>query len=133
MAAADCIEDDDDLTNYAHFGEHAPVERERGRLQNAEAVLECMIFAMYEAEGRDLEAHEAPYFPSVAEVARNMLHEAISRLDSVSLKEARKKMKQMKQERAASGEEEENDDDPPAEGEAEDDADAALGDHEDED
>ncbi|MET0660394.1 MAG: hypothetical protein ABW110_19800 [Steroidobacteraceae bacterium] len=59
------------------------IEAEPSRLMTAAAVLHCVVLAMYERESAD---RGAPYYPSVVEVAREMIVEAIDRLDSIHVR-----------------------------------------------
>jgi hypothetical protein len=61
---------------------HEAIEIERDNLSKAESILACMVVAMeYETESLT-----GPYYPSVAQTAREILARSINGLDSVILK-----------------------------------------------
>jgi hypothetical protein len=64
-------------------GLHDAIEAERGNLAKAESVLGCMAISM-EAE-TDLTT--GPYYPDVAEVARDLIRKSINGLDSLTLQQ----------------------------------------------
>jgi hypothetical protein len=64
-------------------GLHDAIEAERGNLAKAESVLGCMAISM-EAEA-DLTT--GPYYPDVAEVARDLIRKSINGLDSLTLQQ----------------------------------------------
>ena len=57
------------------------IETERGRLQQAEAVLECLQFALTYDDW--FEPNEAPSYSDVADVARGIIRMAVNNLDSL--------------------------------------------------
>jgi len=57
------------------------IEEERGRLQKAEAVLECLQFALTYDDY--FEPNEAPSYSDVADVARGLIRTAVNHLDSL--------------------------------------------------
>jgi hypothetical protein len=62
-------------------GLHEAIEIERGNLAKAESVLGCLIASMeYEADSAD-----RPYYPDVAELARDLVKQSIKGLDSLVL------------------------------------------------
>jgi hypothetical protein len=57
------------------------VEQERGNLMRADSLLSCLSIAMeYEPQST-----QAPHYPDVAEIAREMVRGTINALDSVNL------------------------------------------------
>jgi len=59
------------------------IEDERGHLSKADSLLGCLIIAMeYQTEFT-----ERPYYPDVAEIARELVKKSISALDPVMLQE----------------------------------------------
>jgi hypothetical protein len=63
-------------------GLHEAIEAERGNLAKAESLLGCLTIAM---EYGDTESPHGPYYPDVAQVARDLVRQSISGLDSVTL------------------------------------------------
>jgi hypothetical protein len=64
-------------------GLHEAIETERGNLSKAESVLGCLAISMeYETDSVD-----GPYYPDVAEVAREMVRQSINSLDSLVLQQ----------------------------------------------
>jgi hypothetical protein len=62
-------------------GLHEAIENERGNLSKAESVLGCLAIAMeYEADSVD-----GPYYPDVAQLARELVRQSIHGLDSLVL------------------------------------------------
>jgi len=60
---------------------HEAIEDERSNLSKAEAVLGCLMISMeYEADPDD-----GPYYPEVAQLARDLVKQSIDHLDSVAL------------------------------------------------
>jgi hypothetical protein len=59
------------------------IEVERARLMKAESILHCAIIAMTEDD--DFDDGETPYYPSVIEMARDLVNQALEQLDSVKL------------------------------------------------
>ncbi len=57
------------------------IEEERGRLRQAEAVLECLQFALTYDDW--FEPNEAPSYSDVADVARGIIRMAVDHLDSL--------------------------------------------------
>ena len=61
---------------------HEAIEIERDNLSKAESILACMAVAMeYESD-----PSSGPYYPTVAQTARELLERSINGLDSVMLK-----------------------------------------------
>jgi hypothetical protein len=64
-------------------GLHEAIEIERGNLSKAESVLGCLAISMeYETDSVN-----GPYYPDVAEVAREMVRQSINGLDSLVLQQ----------------------------------------------
>jgi hypothetical protein len=64
-------------------GLHEAIEIQRGNLAKAESVLGCLIASMeYEADSVD-----RPYYPDVAELARELVKQSIKGLDSLVLQQ----------------------------------------------
>jgi isopentenyl diphosphate isomerase/L-lactate dehydrogenase-like FMN-dependent dehydrogenase len=62
-------------------GLHEAIEIQRGNLAKAESVLGCLIASMeYKADSVD-----GPYYPDVAEIARELVKQSIKGLDSLVL------------------------------------------------
>ena len=62
-------------------GLHEAIEIQRGHLAKAESVLGCLAISMeYETESAD-----KPYYPDVAELARELVRQSINGLDSLVL------------------------------------------------
>ena len=60
---------------------HEAIEAERGNLAKADSLLGCLVISMeYEADGAD-----RPYYPDVAQLARDLVKQSINRLDSLVL------------------------------------------------
>jgi len=60
---------------------HEAIETERGNLSKAESVLGCLAISMeHEADTAD-----RPYYPDVAQLARELIRQSINRLDSLVL------------------------------------------------
>jgi hypothetical protein len=64
-------------------GLHEAIEAERGNLAKAESVLGCLAISM-EA---DADITTGPYYPDVAEVARDLVRKSINGLDSLTLQQ----------------------------------------------
>jgi hypothetical protein len=64
---------------------HDHIEEERGRLMNAEGVLDCVLVALEEDERMDA---PGPYYPGVIRIARDIVHTSIAQLDSIHIKAA---------------------------------------------
>ena len=62
-------------------GLHEALEIERSNLSRAESVLGCLVIAM-EYEGDSV---NGPYYPDVAQLAREMVKQSINSLDSLAL------------------------------------------------
>lgn len=62
-------------------GLHEAIEAERGNLAKADSVLGCLAASM-ECETDPV---TGPYYPDVAEVARDLVRQSINRLDSLVL------------------------------------------------
>ena len=64
-------------------GLHEAIETERDHLSKAESVLGCLAIAMeYEADSAN-----RPYYPHVAQLAREMVRQSINSLDSIVLQQ----------------------------------------------
>ena len=64
-------------------GLHEAIETERGNLSRAESVLGCLAISMeYDADS----AHR-PYYPDVAQLARELVRQSINGLDSLTLQQ----------------------------------------------
>jgi hypothetical protein len=62
-------------------GLHEAIEIERGNLSKAESLLGCLVTSMeYETDPVN-----APYFPDVAQLARDLVRQSLNGLDSLSL------------------------------------------------
>jgi hypothetical protein len=61
---------------------HEAIEAERGNLAKAESVLGCLTIAM---EYGDTDSTTGPYYPDVAQVARDLVRRSINALDSLTL------------------------------------------------
>lgn len=67
------------------------IEEERSRLMRAETILQCVLVAMNDNDGfgdddRDV---DGPHYPTMIELARDLLNLSIRRLDSVNLNQVR--------------------------------------------
>lgn len=64
-------------------GLHEAIEIQRGHLARAESVLGCLVTSMeYETESAD-----KPYYPDVAQLARELVRQSINGLDSLMLQQ----------------------------------------------
>jgi hypothetical protein len=64
-------------------GLHEAIETERDNLSRAESVLGCLAISMeYEADSAD-----RPYYPDVAQLARELVRKSINGLDSLVLQQ----------------------------------------------
>ena len=64
-------------------GLHEAIETERGNLSKAESLLGCLAIAMeYETD-----TVKGPYYPDVAQLARELVKQSINGLDSVVLEQ----------------------------------------------
>ena len=64
-------------------GLHEAIEIERGNLSKAESVLGCLAISMeYETDSVD-----GPYYPDVAQLARELVRKSINGLDSLTLQQ----------------------------------------------
>lgn len=64
-------------------GLHEAIETERGNLSKAESVLGCLVISMeYETD-----APNKPYYPDVAQLARELVRQSINGLDSLVLQQ----------------------------------------------
>ncbi len=64
-------------------GLHEAIETERGNLSKAESVLGCLAIAMeYETDSVN-----GPYYPDVAQLARELVRQSINGLDSLVLQQ----------------------------------------------
>jgi hypothetical protein len=69
---------------------HEAIEVERENLSKAESVLGCLAIAMeYELEGAG-----RPYYPDVANIAREMVRRSVSSLDPLTLRRVRDKIEE---------------------------------------
>jgi hypothetical protein len=69
---------------------HEAIEIERDNLSKAESVLGCLAVAMeYETEGA-----RKPYYPDVAQIARDMVRRSINSLDPLTLRRLRDKIEE---------------------------------------
>jgi hypothetical protein len=57
------------------------VEEQRDNLSRAESLLRCLTIAMEHGDT----SHDGPYYPDVAEIARQMLRQSIRALDPINL------------------------------------------------
>jgi hypothetical protein len=65
---------------------HDAIEIERGNLSQAESLLGCLVISMeYEYE---TDSVNAPYYPDVARLARDLVRQSINGLDSLSLQKS---------------------------------------------
>jgi len=65
-------------------GLNEAIEIQRGNLSKAESVLGCLVTAMeYEADSVD-----RPYYPDVAQLARELVKQSINGLDSLVLQQS---------------------------------------------
>jgi hypothetical protein len=60
---------------------HELIESERDNLSKAESLLGCLAIAME----HESDSHPAPYYPDVAQMAREMLRRSINGLDSLTI------------------------------------------------
>src|SRR5437868_6640831 len=65
------------------------VEAERERLMRAHSVLDCILRAM---DADDVMPTEGPHYPSLIEIARDLVDESIRRLDAANLRSAPEKV-----------------------------------------
>ena len=63
------------------------LETERARLMAAHSLLQLIVMAMSEADGA---ATDGPYYPTLIEMARDLIDTAIKNLDIVSLRKGPK-------------------------------------------
>ena len=64
-------------------GLHEAIETERANLSTAESVLGCLMISMeYDADSAN-----KPYYPDVAQLARELVRQSINGLDSLSLQQ----------------------------------------------
>jgi hypothetical protein len=64
-------------------GLHEAIEAERGNLSKAESVLGCLAISME----YDADAVNKPYYPDVAQLARELVRQSINGLDSLALQQ----------------------------------------------
>ena len=64
-------------------GLHEAIETERGNLCKAESVLGCLVISME----YDTDSVNKPYYPDVAQLARDMVRRSINGLDSLTLQQ----------------------------------------------
>ena len=62
-------------------GLHEAIETERGNLSKAESMLGCLVISME----YDTDSTDKPYYPDVAQLAREMVRRSINGLDSLTL------------------------------------------------
>jgi hypothetical protein len=62
-------------------GLHEAIEKERGNLSRAESVLGCLAISMED----DADTVDRPYYPDVAQLARELVRQSINGLDSLVL------------------------------------------------
>ena len=62
-------------------GLHEAIEAERGNLAKAESLLGCLMNSME----YDMDSATAPYYPDVAQLARDLVRQSINGLDSLTL------------------------------------------------
>lgn len=67
------------------------IEEERERLMRAHSVLDCVLVAM---DDDDSMPTHGPHYPSLIEIARDMVNESIGQLDATNLQSAREKEEQ---------------------------------------
>lgn len=67
------------------------IEEERSRLMRAETILQCVLVAMNDNDGFDDGDCDVdgPHYPTMIELARDLLNLSIRRLDSVNLNQVR--------------------------------------------
>jgi hypothetical protein len=63
-------------------GLYEAIEAERSNLAKAESLLGCLTIAM---EYGDTDSPESPYYPDVAQAARDLVRQSINGLDSLTL------------------------------------------------
>lgn len=63
---------------------HDAIETERGRLSQAQSMLECLHMAMENAD--DCGSKSGTYYPDVIEVAMDLVRESVRRLDSLYIR-----------------------------------------------
>src|ERR1700678_438356 len=64
-------------------GLHEAIETERGNLSKAESVLGCLVISME----YDTDSVDKPYYPDVAQLARELIRQSINSLDSLALQQ----------------------------------------------
>jgi hypothetical protein len=64
-------------------GLHEAIETERGNLSKAESVLGCLVISME----YDTNSANKPYYPDVAQLARELVRQSINGLDSLVLQQ----------------------------------------------
>ena len=64
-------------------GLHEAIEAERGNLSRAESVLGCLAISME----YDADSVNKPYYPDVAQLARELVRQSINGLDSLVLQQ----------------------------------------------
>jgi hypothetical protein len=64
-------------------GLHEAIETERGNLSKAESVLGCLAISME----YDADSVNKPYYPDVAQLARELVRQSINGLDSLTLQQ----------------------------------------------
>lgn len=65
------------------------LDQERFRLMQAHTILNCAVLAM---EADDNSRGDGPHYPSLIEMARDLINESINRLDSVNLGNAKQRI-----------------------------------------
>lgn len=61
------------------------IEEERERLMRAHSVLDCVLMAMGDDDSMPT---GGPYYPSLIEIARDLINESVRQLDAVNLQSA---------------------------------------------
>ncbi len=73
---------------------HEAIENERDTLAKAESILRCLKISLaFDAD----DMVKGPYYPDIAEIACNLLRQALNGLDSVNLRNAVMKHKSDRQ------------------------------------
>ncbi len=61
------------------------IEEERERLMRAHSVLDCILMAMSDDDSMPT---DGPHYPSLIEIARDLINESVCQLDAVNLQSA---------------------------------------------
>lgn len=67
------------------------IEEERERLMRAHSLLDCILVAMGDDDSMPT---QGPHYPSLIEIARDLVNESIGQLDATNLQSAREKEEQ---------------------------------------